>query len=85
MFAKGNMTDTERLDYLEKAFQNETVSFTFMRFAGWEATRPWLLDRHNYGYRRWNAITLRELIDGFAADDGRAPSPAQPSVVTAGQ
>ena len=66
------MTDTERLDFLEERFRNETVSFSFMRYQGGEADQPWLLDKHNYGYRRWHAFTLRELIDGFAAESANS-------------
>ena len=64
------MTDTERLDFLERKFMNRTVSFSFMRFAGWDVETPWVLDRHNYGTKRWVARTLRDLIDGFAKEDG---------------
>lgn len=66
--AVGSMTDTERLNLIEDIFRNETVSFSFMRFVGWEANKPWICDRHNFGYKRWHANTLRELIDGLAAE-----------------
>lgn len=61
-------TDTEIITFLESAFRNKTIHFSFMRFAGWEAEQPWLLDKHNYGFKRWQASTFRRLITAFMKD-----------------